>query len=116
MTWTPPHPQLVTLHDEVLRWNQSFSMISRQSPEVRAKDLIEECWSSFQALRSLLSHLAANRPLTYFDLGTGGGFPGLVWALALRERVPPLQLEHIHLVEPRRKRAWFLERWPPSWG
>ncbi len=114
MTWTPPHPQLVTLHDEVLRWNQSFSMISRQSPEVRAKDLIEECWSSFQALRSLLSHLAANRPLTYFDLGTGRGFPARL-ALALRSACRP-QLEHVHLWSQGGSGPGFWSDWPPSWG
>ncbi len=77
----------------------------------------------------------------YYDIGSGAGFPGVVWHVWLEQRLvhwqesnqertstgsrPHLQT---HLVEPRQKRAWFLQRvlqvldlhrvkvWSGRWG
>ncbi len=50
----------------------------------------------------LLGHLVCDRSsLDWVDIGTGGGFPGLVVALASDHRLV--------LVEPRRRRAEFLQ-------
>jgi len=43
--------------------------------------------------------------LRWLDLGSGGGFPGLVLAFLLKERPEG----HIHLVESNRKKAGFLQ-------
>jgi rRNA small subunit methyltransferase G len=47
----------------------------------------------------------------YIDLGSGGGFPGLVWhdVFAQDPRLTPVFMG-TDLVEPRTKRAWFLEQ------
>lgn len=97
--------------DEVLRWNRSFSLVSRQDPEGQTDRLIRECVQGADALGAELADLAPAARILYVDLGTGGGFPGLLWALLLPERLPPdARLQETHLVEPREKRAWFLDR------
>jgi len=102
---------LARFRDEVLRWNRSFSLVSRQDPEGQTDRLIRECVQGADALTAELADLAPAAEILYADLGTGGGFPGLLWALLLPERLPAaLRLQETHLVEPREKRAWFLER------
>jgi len=99
------------LEREVLRWNRSFSLVSRQDPEGRTRRLIQECRLGAEALAAVLDDLGATGPLLYADLGTGGGFPGLVWALDLPQLLPAaIPLRGAHLVEPRAKRAWFLRQ------
>lgn len=103
--------------EEVLRWNRSFSLVSRQDPEGQTDRLIRECVQGADALGAELADLAPAARILYVDLGTGGGFPGLLWALLLPERLPPgASLLETHLVEPREKRAWFLDRTARSLG
>jgi hypothetical protein len=64
------------------------------------------------------SGLAGESPVTrlvYVDIGSGAGFPGIVWHVWLHRRLErQIKAKHISskttLVEPRQKRAWFLHR------
>lgn len=106
--------------DEVLRWNRRINLISRQDPEQTLHDLLEQCLGGFASLWPRLCAWGwgdASSPAgTYWDLGSGAGLPGVVWHHQLAAQGVAVQTV---LVEPRDKRAWFLERlaqsahWPP---
>jgi hypothetical protein len=91
---------------EVLRWNTQINLVSRRDTQEQLDALIEQCDSALSALAAEAPELQAERML-YCDLGSGGGLPGVVWHRRLAERSPALQA---WLVEPREKRAWFLQR------
>jgi len=101
---------------EVLRWNARFSLISRVAPEQRLLALQQECDAAFRALHEAWPEFRSGasgdaRPLRYIDLGSGGGFPGLIWQAWLQDvGLPDMTLVGTLLVEPRDKRAWLLEQ------
>ena len=98
---------------QLLRWNPQINLVSRQSTDQRIDSLILQGMAGIEAV---LDHLGvrdesaedgATQALNYFDLGSGGGMPGIVWHCRLAELgLSPATC----LVEPRTKRAWFLER------
>ncbi len=108
---------LQSYRDEVLRWNASFGLVSRVDTANRVTDLIEESVSSYKTLtESVLPAVASSSldlvaALHYLDLGSGAGIPGLIWHLLAGE-LGFGGSKHMGstLVEPRHKRAWFLER------
>ena len=78
----------------VAQENVRQNLISASTlPQIWAR----HAYDSFQ----LLKH-AAGRPGLWIDIGSGGGFPGMIVGIARSE--PTL------LVEPRRRRAEFLEQ------
>lgn len=89
---------------QVLRWNRQISLVSRQDTEQILDRLLVQCRDGAQAVLDLGLEPGS---LAYFDLGSGGGIPGVVWHLMMEAegRAP-----RTCLVEPREKRAWFLER------
>lgn len=98
---------------ELLRWNVHTNLVSRESPDQQVSLLIDQCAAAWRALATGLDALApaaaedlARGSVGYVDIGSGGGFPGIPWLLA-GMRVPPVVS---CLVEPRARRAWFLER------
>ncbi|MBK9304810.1 MAG: class I SAM-dependent methyltransferase [bacterium] len=101
---------------EVLRWNTRFSLISRVDPEARLLALQQECDAAFRALYEAWPGFrsgpaGAGLPLRYIDLGSGGGFPGLIWHAWLQGvGLPGTDHAGSLLVEPRDKRAWLLEQ------
>lgn len=103
--------------DEVMRWNAGFSLVSRVATLDRLDNLVAESVSSYEALmESVLPAAESSFPgpaaaYHYADLGSGAGIPGLVWHL-LSGELGFGGREHVGsiLVEPRHKRAWFLER------
>lgn len=94
---------------EVERWNASINLVSRQGTSARVDLLVGQCLDAVEAL------LAAPAPLgfdpgeecAYLDLGSGAGLPGFVWHESLVRRGVRVAS---WLVEPRDKRAWFLDR------
>jgi hypothetical protein len=92
---------------QVLRWNRQINLVSRQDTPDTLKHLFRQCVEGFEALWGGLGLQQAPGPVSYFDLGSGGGLPGIIWHRLLSERVGDLQT---CLVEPREKRAWFLQR------
>lgn len=120
---------------EVLRWNSQFSLISRVEPERRLCALLEQCRSALRVLPGVLGDLdteAASallpagsvegppsdaRRLFLVDIGSGAGLPGLIWHRLLWERAGGRgHTPASWLIEPRRRRAWFLERCIEQFG
>lgn len=107
---------LSRFRSEVLRWNASFNMISRIDTESRLEALIDESLASFGVLSGEV--LGGSNPvlqdsprrIQYVDLGSGAGFPGMLWHLLWGlSGIPDTDHAGSLLVEPRDKRAWFLE-------
>jgi 16S rRNA (guanine527-N7)-methyltransferase len=89
-------PTLARYLSEVLEWNSVLALISRRDPLAACERLLFESLE----LGQLLDIGSAGRVA---DVGSGAGFPGLVWALMF----PRLE---VVLIERREKRALFLER------
>ncbi len=107
---------LARYREEVLRWNASFNLVSRIDAESRLESLIAECVAAFRtwtedvrpAVRDMLP--ACPSDLHFVDLGSGAGLPGLVWHLLAEDAGFGFGDAGSLLVEPREKRAWFLEQ------
>jgi hypothetical protein len=95
--------------NELLRWNQQINLVSRRNPEAVAEGLIRQCVGAFDRWwdASGAELVGPTATLRVFDLGSGGGLPAFVWLALLKERGVRARAT---LVEPREKRAWFLER------
>jgi 16S rRNA (guanine527-N7)-methyltransferase len=89
-------PSLITAFmSEVLQWNRTLGLVSRKDPVAASERLL------FESLE-LARELGLERE-RIVDIGSGAGFPGLVWALTL----PRLE---VTMIERRERRALFLER------
>ncbi|MCP4144544.1 MAG: hypothetical protein GY752_04575 [bacterium] len=103
---------VTAFENEVRRWNKQFSLISRQNSEVMLQQLICESLDSYAAFMNWVEinslKLDSFKQINYYDIGSGAGFPGILWQ-SLFERDFG-SIINGHLVEPREKRAWFLER------
>ncbi|OYY71943.1 16S rRNA (guanine(527)-N(7))-methyltransferase RsmG [Sphingomonas sp. 28-63-12] len=103
--------------DEARRWINACFDVSRETLLVELTALIvaeaanqnlvsasslESLWTRHIVDSAQLIPLAARHPGSWIDIGSGAGFPGLVVAI-LTDRP-------VTLIEPRRKRAQFLER------
>ncbi len=93
---------------EVVRWNRQINLVSRQDTLSRVASLIGQCRAAWAELdQAVLNEWGPVDSVWYFDLGSGGGLPGYVWHQLMAARFTRL---NTWLVEPREKRAWFLER------
>ncbi len=99
-----------TYEKEILRWNTHISLVSRRDPARVTANLLSQCCDGFRLFWSWYRdsfRSPGNGRLFYSDLGSGAGLPGVVWnQLLFQEGARPSSL----LVEPREKRAWFLNR------
>lgn len=77
------------------KWAKAINLVA---PSTRA-----EFWSRHVADSAQIFHLSPG-PFTWVDLGSGGGFPGIITAIFLAE----LQDGWVHLVESNQKKASFL--------
>lgn len=87
---------LLLYRDLLIAWNRRVDLVAPSNPQ----DILRG-----HVLDSLLLLVVCEpaRGGRVVDVGSGAGLPGLVWAVAR----PDL---HLLLLEPRRKRAAFLER------
>ena len=104
---------LADFKEHLLRWNPQINLVSRKSTAAIIDGLIEQGLAGIQATADYLfsdqvpGGKQSSRRVTYFDLGSGGGIPGIIWHWRLAELgLSPCSC----LIEPRSKRAWFLER------
>ena len=81
----------------VARWNPTINLVSDSS--------LGQGWTRHILDSAQLWKLADAREGIWLDLGSGGGFPGLVIALIAKEKAPDLQ---ITLVESDRRKCVFL--------
>src|SRR5258706_16434525 len=89
-------PGLVAAYlSEVLQWNRTLGLVSRKDPLAVCERLLLESLELARALHIQNARIA--------DIGSGAGFPGIVWAL----NFPRVD---ITMIERREKRALFLER------
>ncbi len=125
MSAGPPDP-LQSYRDELLRWNRRFNLLSRRDPERTLTRLLAESRAALGILARALRELApgAQIPaldvaggagampgsLLLVDIGAGNGILGVSWHVELRRLPAPAGRPFTCLVEPRGKRAWFLER------
>jgi 16S rRNA (guanine527-N7)-methyltransferase len=86
---------LAAFLSEVLQWNPTLGLVSRKDPVAACERLLFE---SLELARELgLEHGRIA------DIGSGAGFPGIVWAAGF----PRVE---VSMIERREKRALFLER------
>lgn len=82
-------------HRHVVRWQPAVNLI--------AKRTLGEIWHRHFADSAQLAQFVPEQARTLVDLGSGGGFPGMVLAIMLRDR--PLK---ITLIESDQRKAAFL--------
>ncbi|MDD5720092.1 MAG: class I SAM-dependent methyltransferase [Candidatus Krumholzibacteria bacterium] len=99
--------RMETLRREILKWNRKINLVSRVDTETRLDALLEECELAWRLMRARYGNAPWFLEGQYVDLGSGAGLPGLVWAAA---REHDGHRGAVFLVEPRGKRAWFLQR------
>jgi 16S rRNA (guanine527-N7)-methyltransferase len=83
---------------EILRWNPQLGLVSRREPLAACERLVLE---SLELLAFARAGLATATPFCA-DVGSGAGFPGIVWALAEPDW-------RFVLIERKAGRAAFLE-------
>ena len=87
---------LETYVTELRRWQARINLVSKQT--------LDDAWERHVEDGLQLFDLAPPNARRWIDLGTGGGSPGLVVAIALKDR-PGAQ---VHLVESNAKKCAFL--------
>lgn len=83
--------------DLVIKWNPGINLVSARS--------LSEAWERHVLDSAQLWTLAAVSSGLWLDLGSGGGFPGLVVAILAQQDALGLQ---VRLVESDRRKAVFL--------
>lgn len=81
--------------EELIRWQNVKNLVSARA--------FEQIWTRHIADSLQLLKLAPEQRF-WLDMGSGGGFPGLVLAIALMERTG----SHMHLVESNARKCAFL--------
>lgn len=99
--------RLGVLRQEILRWNRQISLVSRSGTRRTVDTLVAQCRRAWTLVGSHLDAREFPGGRCWIDVGSGSGLPGLVWAA---EDAETGSRDPFILVEPRRKRAWFLNR------
>jgi 16S rRNA (guanine527-N7)-methyltransferase len=73
-----PSEALLAYLRDLLRWNPQLGLVSRRDPLAACERLVLESVE----LLTLVRAAGVDTPARCVDVGSGGGFPGLVWALA----------------------------------
>ncbi len=89
--------KLQAFADLVTRWTSSINLVSRSS--------IAEIWDRHIIDSAQLYDLAPEGWQTWADIGSGGGFPGIVIAIIATERHPT---GHVTLIESDQRKSAFL--------
>jgi len=88
----------LTLYADLLhKWNPAINLVSRST--------IPDLWTRHFADSAQLLEIAGNRSGIWADLGSGGGFPGMVVAILAAEKYPGLK---VTCVESDQRKATFL--------
>lgn len=84
---------------QVRRWNAAINLVSKNS--------LDDLWGRHIADSAQVFRLCPSKATSWVDLGSGGGFPGLVVAVLGREAKPELS---VTLVEADVRKATFLRQ------
>jgi 16S rRNA (guanine527-N7)-methyltransferase len=100
----PPldHTKLARYLSEVVEWNDRVGLVSRRSTLPSLRRLCRESAAMYGVLKER-GVMAEKGGEAVVDIGSGAGFPGVVWKLMQ----PTLS---VALVERRRNKATFLQR------
>jgi 16S rRNA (guanine527-N7)-methyltransferase len=74
--------QLLQFLAELGRWNNTYNLTALRDPQAMLTHHIVDCLA---AVPSVVRWAAGRRGLTVLDVGSGGGLPGLVWAILMPE-------------------------------
>ncbi len=85
----------------VEKWQQMQNLVSRETVQALWQRHILD---SLQLLPLISDHLTGRSPSTIVDIGSGGGFPAVPLAIALKGLTV-----HTHLIESRSRKAAFLK-------
>lgn len=88
---------LKSLEALVLRWNKTINLVSKSSAD--------DIWSRHILDSAQLFGLSSLMAAHWVDMGSGGGFPGLVIAVIARELSPSMR---VTLIESDARKATFL--------
>lgn len=88
--------RLDVLVAHLIKWQKTINLVGAKS--------LDEVWTRHIADGLQILEIAPASATTFVDLGSGGGFPGLVLAAALAERPGA----HVHLVESDQRKCAFL--------
>jgi 16S rRNA (guanine527-N7)-methyltransferase len=91
--------RLVAYEALVRRWNPAINLVSRAS--------LDSLWSRHIEDSAQVFSFCPPAAHTWVDLGSGGGFPGIVVAILAKEQKPDLELT---LVESDLRKATFLRQ------
>jgi len=89
--------------EELLHWNPRLGLISKRETPTVAAAVIRRCIEMWDVLGGHLRDRSRETPRRIADIGSGAGFPGMIWKLL----APGVC---VTLVERKRRRAFFLER------
>lgn len=94
-----PSESLSNYLSEIVNWNDRVPLVSRRSTGMVLHRLVRQSVALWEAVVSIA---AETRPASFVDIGSGAGFPGVVWALTATD------LRGL-LIERRQRKATFLE-------
>ena len=80
----------------ILKWNPKINLVSRSS--------LEELWTR-HIIDSIQVYRSAPKTSTWVDLGSGGGFPGLMVAILAKDEAPDTA---VTLIESDQRKSVFL--------
>tara|TARA_B100001094_G_scaffold320687_1_gene367281 strand:+ start:192 stop:836 length:645 start_codon:yes stop_codon:yes gene_type:complete len=89
--------KLSLFNDMLLEWNQNINLISQKT--------VSETWIRHIIDSAQLWSLAPVKAKSWLDVGSGGGFPGMVISIIAYEKNPSLQ---VTLVESNKRKCFFL--------
>ena len=93
------HTPLELYLHELLQWNDEVGLVSKREPLAACTRLVRES----AEFGGIAAHALARGEPRVADVGSGGGFPGVIWRLVYPDW-------HLVLIERREKKAAFLER------
>ena len=88
---------LITYLELLEKWNRRINLVARST--------LADAWTRHFVDSAQLFDLRPKEAQTWADLGSGGGFPGLVIAILAAEHAPSMA---IHLVESDTRKCAFL--------
>ena len=94
-----PRELLSTYLGEIVNWNNRVALVSRRS----TRSVLERLVDQSVGLWELIAKQRDAPPSSFVDVGTGAGFPGIIWKMMAPKGAGLL-------VERREKKATFLDR------